>query len=74
MVVADAIATLVSATPPDLWTRRAGFALMYAELLFEDERRVLAAAIHDLSIDAGELAVIEAAFRRIAALVLGVRA
>lgn len=73
MAVTDAVAMIMAATPPDLWTRRVGFALMFSELLFEDERQILAGAIHDMEIGADDLQVIEAAFRRIVGLVLGVR-
>lgn len=72
MSMDDAVSIIAAATPPDLWTRRAGFSLMFPELLFEDERQILAGAIHGM--DFGPyFPVIEKAFKRTAALVLGVQ-
>ena len=73
MVVTDAVAMIMAATPPELWTRRVGFTLMFSELLLEDERQILAGAVHDMEIGADDLQVIEATFSRIVGLVLGVR-
>lgn len=73
MAVIDAAAMIAASTPPELWTRRAGFSLMFSELLFENERQILAEAMHDLQIDPDALQVVQMVFKRTAALVLEVR-